>query len=87
MVNASKIVPPLKAARRILALLWASSRKWAVLGAVAIVAEIVFGLLTLYLIKGLVDAVTATSASALPGQVNIGPVVQAVILTAACSLA
>ena len=87
MVNASKIAPPLKAARRILALLWASSRKWAVLGAVAIVAEIVFGLLTLYLIKGLVDAVTATSAAASPGQVDIGPVVQAVILTAACSLA
>ncbi len=87
MVNASKIAPPLKAARRILALLWASSRKWAVLGAVAIVAEIVFGLLTLYLIKGLVDAVTATSAGASPGQVDIEPVVQAVILTAACSLA
>jgi ATP-binding cassette subfamily B protein len=86
MVNASKIVPPLKAAKRILALLWASSRKWAVLGAVAIVAEIVFGLLTLYLIKGLVDAVTATSAAASPGQVDIEPVVHAVILTAACSL-
>ena len=82
-----KSPPPLKAARRILALLWASSRKWAVLGAVAIVAEIVFGLLTLYLIKGLVDAVTATSAGASPGQVDIEPVVQAVILTAACSLA
>lgn len=87
MVDTSKIAIPLNAARRILALLWASSRRWAVLGAVGIVAEIVFGLLTLYLIKGLVDAVTNVSTGALPGQVDIAPVVHAVVLTAACSLA
>ena len=82
MVDTSKIATPLKAARRILALLWASSRRWAVLGAAASVAEIVFGLLTLYLIKGLVDAVTGASA-ATAGQLDIGPVVHAVVLTAA----
>ena len=87
MVDTSKIAIPLNAARRILALLWASSRRWAVLGTVGIVAEIVFGLLTLYLIKGLVDAVTNASTGALPGQVDIAPVVHAVVLTATCSLA
>lgn len=82
----SRIAVPLAAARRILALLWASSHKWAVLGTLAMLVEIVFGLLTLYLIKGLVDAVTA-SASAASGAGGIGPVVQAVAVTAGCSLA
>jgi len=86
MVDTSKVIAPLNAAHRILALLWASSRRWALLGVVASVAEIVFGLLTLYLIKGLVDAVTGASA-ATAGQADIGPVVHAVVLTAACSLA
>ena len=87
IVDLSRITTPLKAARRILGLLWVSSRGWAVLGAAAIMAEIMFGLLTLYLIKGLVDAVTGASAAASPAQIDIGPVVHAVMLTAACSLA
>ena len=87
MSEPSKITAPLKAAKRILSLLWASSPRWAVLGAIGIVAEIVFGLLTLYLIKGLVDAVSGVSAAASPGQIEIAPVVHAVVLTAACSLA
>lgn len=87
MADTPKIAAPLKAARRILALLWASSPRWAVLGVAVIVAEIVFGLLTLYLIKGLVDAVSGVAAAASPGRIDIGPVVHAVVLTAACSLA
>ena len=90
MVEPSKITAPLKAARRILQLLWASSPRWAVLGAIGIGAEIVFGLLTLYLIKGLVDAVSGVSVAPSTGVVGAGdiaPVVHAVVLTAACSLA
>ena len=86
MVDLSKVTSPLKAAQRVLGLLWVSSRGWTVLGAAAIVAEILFGLLTLYQIKGLVDAVTGASTAASPGQIDIGPVVHAVVLTAACSL-
>lgn len=87
MPNFSKFAPPLRAARRILALLWASSRRWAVLGALAICAEIVFGVLVLYLIKRLVDAVTGASSVTVAGAAAIEPVVHAVVLTAACSLA
>ncbi|MCC6439463.1 MAG: hypothetical protein IT476_02465, partial [Rhodanobacteraceae bacterium] len=57
MIKNTRFAAPLNATRRIFALLWASSPRWAVLGASAILVETVFGLLTLYLIKGLVDAV------------------------------
>ena len=55
MIGATQASAPLVAARRILALLWVSSRGWTILGMIAMVAEIVFGLSALYLVKQLVD--------------------------------
>lgn len=88
MIKNTRFAAPLNATRRIFALLWASSPRWAVLGASAILVETVFGLLTLYLIKGLVDAVSAVAvADAASGQVDVAPVLHALLLTASCSLA
>lgn len=86
-LDMSGFTAPINTARRVFALLWESSRRWAVWGLLASLAEIVFGLLTLYLIKGLVDAVSAVSTAASSGQVDVAPVVHAVALTGAFSLA
>jgi ATP-binding cassette, subfamily B, bacterial len=55
----SRISEPLNTVRRILPILWASARGWSVIAAVLILFEITFGLLTLYLIKQLVDVITS----------------------------
>ncbi|MEE4330992.1 MAG: hypothetical protein V2J10_08995, partial [Wenzhouxiangella sp.] len=44
--------------RRVFPILWASAPGWTVVALVLLVLEIFFGLLTLYLIKSLVDAIT-----------------------------
>ncbi|MCC5865165.1 MAG: ABC transporter ATP-binding protein [Wenzhouxiangella sp.] len=66
-----RVIEPLGTLRRVLPLLWASSPKWAVLTAVLMVLEIAFGLLSLYLIKKLVDALTsAMSVEAANGDLS-----------------
>lgn len=54
-----KVLEPLSTVRRVLPILWASARGWSIVAAVLMVFEIVFGLLTLYLIKNLVDVITS----------------------------
>ena len=53
-----KLIDPLRTVGRVLPILWASARAWSIIAMVLLVLEIVFGLLTLYLIKSLVDAIT-----------------------------
>ena len=53
-----KLLEPLQTVRRVFPILWASAPGWTVVALVLLVLEIFFGLLTLYLIKSLVDAIT-----------------------------
>jgi len=53
-----KLLDPLQTVRRVFPILWASAPGWTVVALVLLVLEIVFGLLTLYMIKSLVDAIT-----------------------------
>jgi len=52
------VAEPVGTLRRVLPILWASARGWSILAMVLLVLEIFFGLLSLYLIKSLVDAIT-----------------------------
>ena len=54
----TKLLEPLRTVGRVLPILWASARTWSIIAMVLLVLEIAFGLLTLYLIKSLVDAIT-----------------------------
>ena len=53
-----KFSGPMTTLKRVLPILWASARGWSIVAALLLALEIVFGLLTLYLIKSLVDAIT-----------------------------
>jgi len=53
-----KLLEPMQTVRRVFPILWASAPGWTVVALVLLVLEIFFGLLTLYLIKSLVDAIT-----------------------------
>ena len=80
-----RVIEPIGTLRRVLPLLWASSPKWAVLTSVLMVFEIVFGLLSLYLIKKLVDTLTsAMSVEAANG--DLSSVMLVVALTGIASL-
>lgn len=59
-----KFLQPLITVRRILPMLWASARGWSIVATVLMALEIAFGLLTLYLVKQLVDAITGISGAA-----------------------
>lgn len=87
MIGATKLFAPLVGARRILALLWVSSRGWMILSIFAMIAEIVFGLAALYLVKQLVDHVTAMPASGTWNPAQADALIRIVVLTAACALA
>lgn len=77
----------LRAAQRILSLLWTSTRGWTLFGAAMLVAEIVFGLASLYLVKQLVDAVSGLPTDASWQRAELDPVIRAVVLTAVSTLA
>ena len=57
--NFNRLFAPLATVRRVLPILWASAPGWSVLAAILMLLEITFGLLTLYLIKNLVDVITS----------------------------
>ena len=59
----SKVLEPLSTVRRVLPILWASARGWSIVAAVLLLLEITFGLLSLYLIKSLVDVMTTVLAA------------------------
>src|SRR6056297_2593364 len=61
--NLKKVLEPLGTVRRVLPILWASARGWSIVAGVLLVLEITFGLLSLYLIKNLVDAMTTLLAA------------------------
>jgi ATP-binding cassette, subfamily B, bacterial len=58
MIQPDKLLAPLHTLRRILPLLWQSSRKWTLLSTLLMALEVVFGLAALFLLKQLVDVVT-----------------------------
>ena len=82
----TRILEPLQTVRRVLPILWASARSLAIVTSLLLVLEIFFGLAVLFLIKRLVDALTANLGS--DGlATGLEPVMMAVALTAAASLA
>jgi ATP-binding cassette subfamily B protein len=78
------IQPAARSLRRILSLTWQASPGWTVLAAALMIAEIGFGLAVLYLIKRLVDVLTASLDGA---GGDISAALMWVALTGACSLA
>lgn len=81
-----RLLGPVHTVRRILPILWESAHGWSVVTAVLTVLEISFGLLSLYLIKGLVDSITTLLGD--NGQAtNIEPVMWQVIAFGAATLA
>src|SRR6056297_3518393 len=65
--NLKKVLGPLGTVRRVLPILWASARCWSIVAGVLLLLEITFGLLSLYLVKTLVDVMTTALASDDPG--------------------
>jgi len=61
--NWKKVLEPIGTVRRVLPILWASARGWSIVAGVLLLFEITFGLLSLYLIKSLVDVMTTVLAS------------------------
>ncbi|EWH01130.1 ABC transporter ATP-binding protein [Halomonas sp. BC04] len=86
MSQLAKLTAPLNTLRRILPLLWHSSRKWTVLSALLMALEVVFGLAVLFMLKQLVDVVTQQLGSEAPTE-GIRSVLWYVALTGGCSLA
>ena len=85
-IGQSRFAAPLLTLKRIFPLLWASAPAWAVLGAAMMVAEIGFGLAALYLVKQLIDSVTAVLSSP-DAAAGLETLMRAVVLTGACTLA
>lgn len=85
-IGRSRFAAPLLTLKRIFPLLWASAPGWALLGAAMMVAEIGFGLAALYLVKQLIDSVTAVLASP-DAAGGLDALMRAVVLTGACTLA
>lgn len=54
----SRLLQPVVTLRRIFPILWESSRAWTMASGILITLEVAFGLLTLYLVKNLVDVIT-----------------------------
>lgn len=79
------MVDPFRTLGRILPLLWRSAPGWTIAATVLAVCEIVFGLAVLYLIKQLVDVLSAGELAAIePG--SLDAVVRAVIYTGLATL-
>lgn len=87
MIQADKILSPLLTLRRIMPLLWQSSRKWTILSTILMALEVAFGLAVLVLLKKLVDVVTNMLGSDAVAAGGIGPVLLYVALTGGCTLA
>ena len=77
---------PIGTLRRILALLWQASRGWTLLAGLLMLLEIAFGLAALYLIKQLVDVITAALGQD-AGEPDLSRVLLFVVLTAASTIA
>ncbi|TVQ29087.1 MAG: ABC transporter ATP-binding protein, partial [Wenzhouxiangella sp.] len=58
----AKVLEPLQTIRRVLPILWASARGWAIVTSALLLLEIFFGLAVLFLIKRLIDDLTANLA-------------------------
>ena len=86
MIGATQAFAPFVAARRILALLWVSSRGWTIVGMIAMVAEIVFGLAALYLVKQLIDLVSAMPVNGGWTEAQASALIRVVVLTAGSTL-
>ena len=81
-----RVSGPMQTLKRVLPILWASARGWSIVAAVLLLLEITFGLLSLYLIKQLVDAITTLLGS--DGQaVDLRTVLQQVAAFGAATLA
>ncbi|WP_445004277.1 ABC transporter ATP-binding protein [Halomonas mongoliensis] len=81
------LLEPIGTLRRILPLLWASSRKWALLTTFLMVLEVGFGLAALYLLKQLVDLVTTLLGDEATAAGGMTEVLRYVGLTGAAALA
>lgn len=86
MIQTDKILAPVFSLRRILPMLWQSSRKWTVLSTLLMALEVAFGLAVLYLLKQLVDVVTQMLGSA-DTEGGLSQVLLYVALTGACTVA
>ncbi|EWH00317.1 ABC transporter ATP-binding protein [Halomonas sp. BC04] len=86
MIQADKVLAPLLTLRRIVPLLWLSSRKWTLLSTLLMALEVAFGLAVLFLLKQLVDVVTELLGGDTVAQ-GVGPVLRYVALTGGCTLA
>ncbi|PMR71874.1 ABC transporter ATP-binding protein [Halomonas heilongjiangensis] len=80
------VFAPFLSLRRILPMLWQSSRYWTLAGTVLMALEILFGLAVLYLLKQLVDVVTMMLGSE-PSPSATRTVLWSVALTGGCTLA
>ncbi len=87
IIGKSRLLGPLLTLKRIFPLLWASAPGWALLGVAMMVAEIGFGLAALYLVKQLIDSVTAVLSSTDGAAAGLDSLTRAVVLTGACTLA
>ncbi len=81
------VLDPLGTLRRVLPLLWASSRKWALVTSILMVLEVGFGLAALYLLKQLVDLVTTLLGDQATAAQGMAQVLHYVALTGGATLA
>ncbi|AMD00399.1 ABC transporter ATP-binding protein [Halomonas chromatireducens] len=86
MIQTDKFFAPVFSLRRILPMLWQSSRKWTLLSTLLMALEVAFGLAVLYLLKQLVDVVTQMLGSA-DTEGGLTQVLLFVALTGACTVA
>ncbi|MCE9683121.1 ABC transporter ATP-binding protein [Halomonas alkalisoli] len=86
MIQTDKFLAPVFSLRRILPMLWQSSRKWTLLSTLLMALEVAFGLAVLYLLKQLVDVVTQMLGSA-DTEGGLSQVLFFVALTGTCTVA
>lgn len=85
MTLLTRLFAPVLSLRRILPMLWQSSRRWTLLGTALMALEVASGLAVLYLFKQLVDVITGLLASeSING--GAGRVLGFVALTGGCTL-
>ncbi|WP_163559180.1 ABC transporter ATP-binding protein [Halomonas sp. NO4] len=82
----ARLLAPLDTFRRMLPLLWHSSPGWTLASSLLMLLEVAFALGVLYLLKRLVDIITAGLAGG-ASEASLTPLLGQVALTAACSLA
>ncbi|SDK79695.1 ATP-binding cassette, subfamily B [Franzmannia pantelleriensis] len=81
-----RFLAPLHTFKRMLPLLWESSRRWTLLSSLLMLMEVGFGLTVLYLLKQLVDLVTVQLGPE-AGSADFPSILWCVALTGACTLA